>query len=876
MKRLSRCFLTLFLTMALISVGSASEKEVELLEADTMAISAQSVTYNDGLTFDVTLTGRTPQGTVFAALYRESGQMTAANAYPIAETGTVTVSFEDVENAGYAKIFWFDDRFKPRVPAEVLNLSGAETEETATFEDFADAISSLTKEFDGFVAEEEAESNPYAFARLIVRSNAPLPNLREYGVARMVRDPDGCLILQFREAEDAEKCAEYLKTLSGTVFAEPDSLMKAEAMETEAVAHSWGVAAIHADAYAGSLKERGVTNPITVAVVDTGVDAEHSFLQGRLLNGYDFVDNDRIPQDGNSHGTHVAGTVVDCTPNLTNIKIMPVRVLNNRGSGTQIDVTLGIRYAVDHGANVINLSLGGSHNDYVDYAIAYAVSEGVTVAVAAGNGDIFGNPIDTRDQCPAHITDAITVAAVDSAKERARFSNYGDAVDIAAPGVSVNSAIPGGGYASKSGTSMATPHVAAACALLLSEHPDWTPAQVEGALREAATDLGASGWDRYYGAGFLNLQGFVPAEPEPEPEPQPEPSGDIYAVLYADGELVFQNNDRMESGRTVTDVYKVDKSYSYTEKPPWHEQRESVTVVTFVNRIAPRSTAYWFYELTKLTEVKNPQNLDTANVTDMYGMFKDCSGLISLDVSGFNTSNVTDMRYMFYNCHRLKSLDVSGFDTSKVTSMGCMFYKCGLLASLDVSNFDTSNVTNMRSMFNNCHGFTSLDLSGFNTANVTDMGYMFNYCTNLRRLDVSGFDTSNVTDMGYMFAGVGLASLDVSGFNTANVTYMGAMFYSCSYLTSLDLSSFDTRKVGSFNAPFGLGYPMFGYCRNLKTIYVSGNFVVSPIKSGEELFRECTSLVGGAGTKFDSDHIDKEYARIDGGPDAPGYFTRKP
>ena len=146
-------------------------------------------------------------------------------------------------------------------------------------------------------------------------------------------------------------------------------------------------------------------------------------------------------------------------------------------------------------------------------------------------------------------------------------------------------------------------------------------------------------------------------------------------------------------------------------------------------------------------------NIDTSNVTNMYGMFDGCYGLTELDLSGFDTSNVTDMGYMFSGCESLSSLDLSSFDTSNVTAMNNMFSYCNSLNEIKISGFDTSNVTTMYDMFGYCHSLTEIDVSGFDTSNCIDMSYMFSSCGELTSLDVSGFDTSNVARMNSMFRG---------------------------------------------------------------------------------------------------------------------------
>ena len=279
----------------------------------------------------------------------------------------------------------------------------------------------------------------------------------------------------------------------------------------------------------------------------------------------------------------------------------------------------------------------------------------------------------------------------------------------------------------------------------------------------------------------------------------------------------------------------------------WPSSITSVTQAVFDSSFAdfsPTSTANWFNGLSGLTIVTGLEYLNTEHVTSMEGMFEDCSGLTSLDISGFKTANVTNMRYVFMNC--------SG------------------LTTIDLSSFNTSNVTDMNRMFLGCSGLTSLDLSGFNTDNVTDMGLFFSGCSSLTSLNVSGFNTANVTDMNGLFAGCSsLASLDVSGFNTANVTDMNRMFADCSGLTTLNLSAFNTTNVTNMSGMFS------GACFNLKTIYVGSDWSTALVSSSDLMFFGCTNLVGGKGTVYNPDHIDASYAHIDGGVSNPGYFTDK-
>ena len=239
---------------------------------------------------------------------------------------------------------------------------------------------------------------------------------------------------------------------------------------------------------------------------------------------------------------------------------------------------------------------------------------------------------------------------------------------------------------------------------------------------------------------------------------------------------------------------------------------------------------------TSLRSIKLPQGFIGSSVTNLCSMFKDCTSLTELDLSGSNSENVKDMSEMFNGCSALSKLVLTDFKTGQVSTMESMFLNCSTLETLDVSSFNTENVTTMVGMFNTCSSLRSLDLSGFNTANVTDMSSMFKDCSSLRSLDLSSFNTRKVTQMQCMFEGcTNLESIDFSSFDTENMISMNVMFYSCTKLETLDLSSFATPKmVTMFNA--------FGKCENLKTIYVSSAFTTDKVTVDSWLFDGCVSL----------------------------------
>ncbi|HBI6832189.1 TPA: BspA family leucine-rich repeat surface protein [Listeria monocytogenes] len=215
------------------------------------------------------------------------------------------------------------------------------------------------------------------------------------------------------------------------------------------------------------------------------------------------------------------------------------------------------------------------------------------------------------------------------------------------------------------------------------------------------------------------------------------------------------------------------------------------------------------------------------------GMFKNCSNLMEVDLSGLDTSAVTTMWDMFNSCRALEELDVSHFDTSSVTNMSYMFYDNRNLEVLDVSNLDTSSVTNMYRVFNGCEKLKKLDVSNFDTSSATAMVQMFRNCSALEKLDVSNFNTSLVTDMRAMFAGcTSLEVLDVSNFDTSSVTNMAAMFSDNEKVEKLDLSTFDTSSVTNMGT-------MFKNCTALKSLYLD-NFTHAA--SSTDMFTGTTSL----------------------------------
>lgn len=351
----------------------------------------------------------------------------------------------------------------------------------------------------------------------------------------VITDGTGLWVLQFSTPAQAREALQRLEsdgvTVSPDLYIPPVDDAASSGASAQGEHYSWGVEDCHFDDFTDG---RSFSGEGVVAVVDTGVDDSHSFLQGRVLSGRDFVDGDNDADDGHYHGTHVAGTILDCSGDAP-VKILPVRVLNERGSGSSSTVVAGIKWAADQGADVINLSLGGSRgsSDVMDAGLDYAIQKGTLVVAAAGN-----DSSDTVNYCPAHVTTPgmVVASAGDSGHAKAYFTNYGESVDLMAPGVSVKSCAPGNTWKTLSGTSMAAPHASAAAVLLdLATGKSLTPAQLESKVRSATT--GGTWTDKYMGCGFLDMsRADLPGGGTPAPSPEPD-QPTIVAYEYSPASL---------------------------------------------------------------------------------------------------------------------------------------------------------------------------------------------------------------------------------------------------------------------------------------------------------------------------------------------------
>ena len=258
-----------------------------------------------------------------------------------------------------------------------------------------------------------------------------------------------------------------------------------------------------------------------IAIIDSGVDPTHPDLSDKLLSGYNFVENNTDTHDVLGHGTAVAGTAAAISNNVAGVAgvawgnpIMPLVVFNSDNLASYYNVARAITFAADNGIRVINISIGGpSGSSTMQNAINYAWTKETLIFASAANY------ATSTPYYPAACEHVVAVSATTSSDTLASFSNYGNWIDIAAPGVSILTTNRGGGYGYWNGTSFASPIAAGLAGLIISANPDLTNTQVVEIITQNADDLGDPGFDQYYGYGRVNAHASLVAAIGTAPEP---------------------------------------------------------------------------------------------------------------------------------------------------------------------------------------------------------------------------------------------------------------------------------------------------------------------------------------------------------------------
>lgn len=561
---------------------------------------------------------------------------------------------------------------------------------------FSDSVNEIIDEYD---ADEEYVDNTessqvFIKDRLIV----PSDNVKnDYGAAESLCAL-GYTILQYDTEDDAATAKENL--VADGYNAQYDSILSCEDVNsTSSTSTRWGNDRIESQETLNAIKESGKElSEITVGVVDTGVDHTHPELADRVVEtGLNFSSTGQTngSMDDQGHGTMVAGIIAQNTTD--NVKIKPYKVLGSNGkcSTTQIIAVVNHILSEKDAPDVINLSLGGEINkadpflDTQNELIQSLVAKGITVVVSAGN-----DSTDAGNYSPANISNVITVAASNSSNSRSSYSNFGTVIDIAAPGDNIFTYTMGGGYTSSySGTSFASPFVAAAAATVLMLDDSLTPTQVETKIKDAAFPIvNNTSTVEWCGAGILNYSALFEDALAPSPTVSREsgsysgafslemtvPNG--YKIMYTTDNTVptLTNGTEYTQPIEITDamnlvavainedsksryiplsysvIYPADESeFSITNAGAingYTGDEKSIIVPDTINGITPTAVSSGAFNSTDIKAVVLPESVTKLNSN----AFNQAMNLTSITAPGVEDIGT----FAFYYCTSLTDVDM--------------------------------------------------------------------------------------------------------------------------------------------------------------------------------------------------------------------------
>ncbi len=572
-----------------------------------------------------------------------------------------------------------------------------------TIEEFTEQLSEMNKEY-----KDEPVSN-----RLIVKSKHDIPILDGVDIVEGYNDLH---IIQFDNSTSAAEALEYYQKAKNTEYVESCKIVttlddKISSSSKSYGEHlSWGSEVIGVDDYIDYLGDVNSLPEIDVAIIDTGIDYEHEFLKDRVIRteyNHSGSGEENSEMDDKGHGTHVAGIVADNT--TENVKIRGYKVLNSNGSGDIIDAVIAVYQATEDGNKVINMSLGmQGKSSAMEDAVHYATEHDVTVCVSAGNSGM-----DAKEFTPAGINECITVAAMDEEWVPPYWTNWGAMIDVVAPGVDINSTVPGNSYKSYSGTSMACPFAAAASALILSRSPDLNCDDVCSIIEENSIDImkplltmsvlyigeissygqnrspqpefsmetgkyhdaitveitcSDASADIYYtlnGARASNTNGTLYTEPITI-----DKVTTLHATAYSAGKL--------KSLQTVARYYITtpdpDDMFEINEEgivTKYRGNNHYLTIPNVINGVTVRGIGKEVFKLSDMVMIKLPDTLEIIGDN----AFEGCAELYSVNANGIKTIS----EYAFDSCEELREIDIS-----KVDNLGeCAFWFCRSLIDIN-------------------------------------------------------------------------------------------------------------------------------------------------------------------------------------------------
>ena len=698
----------------------------------------------------------------------------------------------------------------------------------------------------------------FALARLIVKSKSPIDTRN---CSSVIRGCDDLWVLQFGSPDEASEAFDYYSTRAGIDFVETDKevsgICSVSSDETEIEGEpeenskylSWGPEHIGIDRLNSSILSSGAEiSKTVVAVIDTGVDHDHPFFEGRVLPTKINTSSSGIrnnSKDDNGHGTEVAGVIADCT--LSNIYIKPYKVLDNHGKGTLISVAAGINCAVKDEVDVINISIGfDEDSEILKSAINEAQKKDILIVGAAGNSG--------SDELlyPASYSDVLKIAAVNEMNVIANFSNYGDDIDFAAPGVQIKTTFLDNRYVTVKGTSFAAPFVASVVAALISIYPNMSSEDIKDILIENAVWLNEINSAAKCGNGLVFAPEFSTdiALTKRTAEPEFSESGRVYLEeidleisCETPNSVIYYTTDRTVPSKTnpsskiydgspihlsqatvVLAVAYCDNHYRSSVASfeaiiapevsenlleidadgyitDYKGEVTCITVPDSVNGITVKGVGSGAFESSGLTEIILPDSVEEIKEN----AFKDCAVLKTIIAK--NASIIGDNA--FYNCIMLRNPILGKLNqigkysffnvcskqyllTERTFSLELENLKSipeGAFMQSAISRISLSSIGSIgKNAFSECSALVSIYAKGI----VTMPNGAFKGCVSLDTVDISGLT--------YVPVGAFSTCTELKKVVIPNATYICSnAFENCVSLTDVSLNKAETVYSNAFS-----------------------------------------------------------------------------
>lgn len=699
-------------------------------------------------------------------------------------------------------LFAFANDYEPETSLEKFSkdltelIRKSEDDSASSDSIIGDVILDVDQFIDNFgssaSAYDKLPDDAFETERLIVKSKETI----DYqGAVDYVNGYNDLYILQYDSQLSAKKAYEYYLKCDFIEYVEPDYIVTASIEDVPGVdvpddkpndyddvtaeAIEWLSDKIGFSDIKEKLEDKIEDDYVLVAVLDSGVDTDHELLVDRLVENDANVSSTGVSdsiEDDYGHGTHVAGIIVNNT--LSNVKIKPYKVLNQYGKGSLSSIANAVDMAVADGADVINMSLSGQgESERMTEAVNNAVANDVNVVVAAGNR---GADLDEVYISPACVESAITVSATDKNDKLAYFSNYDNTIDIAAPGVDIESSYLNNQYITMSGTSMATPQVTAGIAIIQSIFADKPAAECEEMIKEYAIRMYENDGENHFGAGLLFLKYLL--------DGKPTTADPIFSV----GDCSFSESFTVEINcpDEDADIYYVMYGTD-SESINWFDYFEysspiKITVDTKVSAIAfadgkyPSSIVTVEYDRIGEIEEDYYEINFLGYITGYYGNETDI--VVPETVRGTNVNGIAISAF-------------EGNDTVQTIVLPDCVKKINASAFKDTSSLVSISGSGVIEVSANAFGDSSVEVVDFPNLETIGM-YAFENCTNLSSVNLPNVETVGT----YAFNQSGITS-----FTAPELTSIGSnAFIDCYNLVSVSVPKLDVVSLGAFKNCFSL------------------------------------------------------------------------